>query len=140
MLRSMATMGSVLVLPEELCIRSASGATDGGTIRLYTADQHDRPHVIDLVQHVQETARPDQIPGRLYYDHVLIEVRSATEKRLLELLRQAPVKPSHFEGSPLLPPEPALAPGAAELDLRAVVDEVVSFVESDEYARVAKGS
>ena len=129
-----------MVMPTELCIRLAYAFTDGGTVRLHTADEQGRPHLIELVQHMQKTNRESEIPGRLYYDHVLVEVRSAVERSLLDLLKRAPFRPNQFPDSSLNAEDPGAQRNVDEMDVRVLVNVILSFVESDEYVRLAQRS
>ncbi|MFO0798317.1 MAG: hypothetical protein U0804_12640 [Gemmataceae bacterium] len=103
-----------MTLPSYLFIHESVLTMDGGTTTLLTKDERGQEHCVRLVQHAVPKPRgsEDEVPGRLYFDGVLVPLRSADEAGVLSLLRSAVV----------------------DDDLnRAFTAKVVAFVESDEY-------
>lgn len=83
-----------MTFPAVLTIRHSAAAADGGTISLGAIDEDGKVHSVVLVQHafIKLDTPPQAIPGRLYFDGEIVEVRSTTEGVLLELLRNAGVR------------------------------------------------
>jgi hypothetical protein len=132
-----------------LTIHDCAYRLDGGTISLAASDEAGDEHHIVLVQHRSTVPSEDEIPGRLYFDHVLVPMRSDLESYLLCLLRaaQCQTSPGEVERGERI----ALSPNVAILgedvrqmltrspedNLRALRAEVVSFVESEAYLAFA---
>jgi hypothetical protein len=78
----------------------------------------------------------------LYFDRMLIEVRSATEEELIELLRAAPISPHRFEDLGFAGGRDWRDQMLEEPDesLAALVREVISFVLSHHYVASARPS
>jgi len=117
-------------LPAHLTLNYFTYALDGGTTVLQGIDESGLLHEVTLVQHIFPNGNTEEIPGRLYFDNVLISMRSELEARILSLLHNAEVRydgplPEDFEGSP-------------EENIREMLNEVVSFVESGTYLRFAE--
>jgi hypothetical protein len=151
-------------LPAELTVHAASTARDGGTIQLYVTDEQGLEHHVRLAQSMmpatperffrsRETDRQN-VPGRLYFNDRLVEVRSAFEKALLLMLQSAALgwvqakhlaswgKVNTWDGQcPPVDREPCIPTTEQAAHLRTRIDWVISYVESDEYvtraARIA---
>jgi len=139
-------------LPDGFVVEDGAFATDGGSIALHVRDSEGSEHDILLQQHMfLEQEDPVRIPGRLYYDRVLVPVRSEMESRILIALRKASLK----SGNPMRAEErygsnPGMiigddikeymskideGPGVA---LAHLVRELIAYVESSEYEELAR--
>jgi hypothetical protein len=114
-----------VTLPAAITIRNSAAAGDGGSLALVATDEHGKEHSVVLVQHAfAKFDTPSQaIPGRLYFDGEIVEVRSRTEGALLELLRNADLRLNEEEL------RRGLA-GGAEERRRATVQAIVDYVAS----------
>jgi hypothetical protein len=140
-----------MLLPSQLSIRSFRYFLDGGTTVLCAVDEGGREHTVTLSQHVfpQTDACNGFLPGRLYFDGSLVEFRSLKEARILDLLRVAQVLPYPRQAEPA--EEARLSSEAIILssdiqqvlsrnltdNLRALLESIVEFVESDSYLQFA---
>jgi len=81
-------------------IVGAAYAMDGGSIDVQVLDAEGAPHSVLLVQHrIPENSSPHKKLGRLYLDKELVEIRSATERKLLDELAEAEVAVSEAESN-----------------------------------------
>ncbi len=140
-----------MTLPARLTVHNAAYALDGGTTALRATDEAALEHNILLAQHAfpQPSASGGAIPGRLYFDGVLVPLRLDMEASVLALLRAAEVR---YSGPPEQRECVDLSPFALilgedirqaltrhpEENLRALLAEVIRFVESEEYVRFAE--
>jgi hypothetical protein len=77
-------------IPKKLVIEDGAYAMDGGSISLQVRDSDGNEHNIVLWQHMfTEQSNPDRMPGRLYFDKILIPVREDVESQILAALREA---------------------------------------------------
>lgn len=136
-----------MTLPERLTLHNAAFSLDGGTTCLMGADPAGHEHAVALIQHAFPEGSPswDSIPGRLYFDDVLVPLRSEQEAAVLALLKSAEVR--YAVRAPLPGESISLSPNALILgddirevltrdpedNIRALTAKVVAFVESDEY-------
>jgi hypothetical protein len=141
-----------MVLPTRLTVYSFAYALDGGTTVLRATDEAGREHGLTLVQHAFPQPSPSlgAIPGRLYFDDELVPMRSDVETAVLVLLRGAEVRysglvPEHGERIQLSPNALVLGDDIRQVlardpeeNIRALVAEVIRFVESDHYLRFAE--
>lgn len=140
-----------MLLPLKLSIHSFRYFLDGGTTVLCAVDEAGREHTVTLSQHVfpQTDASNGFLPGRLYFDGSLVELRSLEESRILDLLRDAQVLPDARQAEPA---EQARLSSEAIIfssdiqqvlsrnpmdNLRALLESIVEFVESDSYLQFA---
>jgi hypothetical protein len=121
-----------VTLPAALTICNSAAAADGGSLALLAVDEHGKEHSVVLVQHAfaKFDTPPHSIPGRLYFDGEIVEVRSTTEGALLELLRNADVRLNDEER------RHGVAGGPEEAR-RATVQAIVDFVASVHYVAFA---
>ena len=117
-------------LPAKLTTYGTAYVLDGGSILLNVRDEHGRSHEIFLAQNAFLHSTSSMLPGRLYFNKTLVEIRSEDEARLMSLLRESVEPP--LEASV---PTPLAAVDLADPD-RVYVSRVVHFVESDEYLRI----
>ncbi len=77
-------------IPDRFVIEDGAYAMDGGSIALNVRDPEGEEHDIVLWQHMfTEQINPDKMPGRLYFDKILIPVREEMESQILTALREA---------------------------------------------------
>jgi hypothetical protein len=76
-------------LPETLEITNGCYLLDGGTTSLTCVDEDGEEHSVLLAQHAFRDEAIGWEPGRLYFDNVIIDVRSADETRIVNLLQNA---------------------------------------------------
>ena len=77
-------------IPKKLVIEDGAYAMDGGSIALNVRDPEGEKYHIVLWQHMfTEQSNPDRMPGRLYFDKILIPVREDVESQILDALREA---------------------------------------------------
>jgi hypothetical protein len=136
-------------LPRRLTLQSFAYALDGGTTSLTATDEAGKEHGILLIQHAFPQIGPsfDAIPGRLYFDHELVPMRSDIEAAVLTLLRDADVRFEDANNGAWN--RTKLSPNALILGedirqvftsppadlLRTLAMRVIQFVESDEYVK-----
>src|SRR5262245_38149172 len=84
-------------LPAQLTIYDCAYCLDGGTISLAAIDDAGAEPSIVLIKHRSPRPSEDVIPGRLYFDHVLVPIRSELESQLVRLLRAAECQSSPGE-------------------------------------------
>jgi hypothetical protein len=92
----------------------------------------------------------DVDPGQLLINGELINVRSEDELRIVQLLKTASIKVNSTQipiGHEILSPGSPVITGddirqsaddLLEKDVRRLRDDIVAFVESDEYLRIAR--
>jgi hypothetical protein len=136
-------------LPKQITIEDGHYTLDGGTIHLIVYDECSRKHDIVLVQHLfSEYREPDCIPGRLYFDNQLVDLRSPDEARILQLLHYATVSVSSTRsscedtvsvaGRLILGDDIREAiEGDSQTNLHRWRTSIVAFVSSDEYVSFA---
>lgn len=137
-------------IPSQINIVESSFFLDGGTVILNAVADDGAKHSIRLNQRAFAPQFGfNSNPGRLYFDDELVEVRSDHEAQIVQLLKDALVTFSPSEREPSI--NPPMSKNALILgdDIRQVLessplenlqrfrDEIVSFVESDEYVRIA---
>lgn len=132
-------------LPESLTLTNTAYWLDGGTMTILGHTETGDKCQIRLNQKVFDSYSH---PGRLFFDKTLIEVRSNVEAVIIELLRSAAIQVSE--------PEPVASKNqisknalilsddikevidnSPEENLRKFRDEIIAFVESDEYVALA---
>lgn len=81
-------------LPKSFTVCNGALALDGGSIILSVIDEDRRNHRVLLVQHAfpHRDSDPTVIPGRLYFNENIVDVRSTTEGQLMKLLQAAAVE------------------------------------------------
>ena len=123
-------------LPAQLTIHDFGYLMDSGTIHLKATDELGRDHDVTLTQHaIPKVHSPlGKIPGRLYFDSGVVEIRSKLEVDLLGLLRVDAAR----LGSPLPKHAEYTGPLIDLSDTHSAVAEVVGFVESEQYLHFAK--
>lgn len=142
-------------IPEKITTVECFYLTDGGSIVLVVEQPNGTRHQITLAQHLfLETFDPNRLPGRLYFDHLIVPVRSEMEARLIALLQASEIVPAE-------PPEPKnngapfgdglgvivgddlkeyyakAAEGKGEA-LQHLIENLILFVQSSEYVSIAK--
>lgn len=140
-------------IPKALVVEHGAYATDGGSIHLSVRDPGGTAHSVLLAQHmVLEEHDPACLPGRLYFDSVLVPIRSDAEAQLISVLRHAklqspPEAGEVFRGDQLsanrlvsgrdIEEYLSKVDEGPEAALAHLVRELMAFVESDEYTRLA---
>lgn len=133
-------------IPLRLTFHDAEYALDGGSITLHATDERGAEHHVYIPRNIySDGGTPRHPTGLLYFDNELIPVRSDLEHRLLRLFRESRLVPASTPrpGSEKLTPPftvvgddlKRLVRGTPEGNLRWLVGSVISFVESDSYAR-----
>jgi hypothetical protein len=142
-----------MIFPAKLTLQDYAYALDGGTTALIFTDERGEEQTVVLNQHayIPEPEYFDRgLPGRLYFNEELIEVRSSQEQSLLSLLKSAEVR--HFaeddpSNKPIEPSPNRLVFGddlneifnqTPEENLHSMLKKVIAFVESDEYVTFAE--
>ena len=140
-------------IPPKIEIVDGFYFTDGGSIVLI-AEEPDRTRLqITLSQHrFLEIFDPNVIPGRLYFDHHLIPVRSEAEAELISALAASKIVPAKQADKEESPAEdgPVVVVGddlqtyyakvgeGPQAVLQHLIENLIEFVESKEYVRLAK--
>jgi hypothetical protein len=142
-------------IPEKITIVDGYYFTDGGSIVLLVEEPDKTRHQITLGQHLfLEMFDPNLLPGRLYWDHLLVPVRSAMEAEVIDLLRSGEIIPDEpleresgegstgdgpvvVVGDDLKEYYAKVADGKNEV-IRHLIEKVVGFVGSREYVRIAR--
>jgi hypothetical protein len=137
--------------PKHFTIEDAAYALDGGSIFLSFRDNDGIQHALILAQHNIPMHESDtRIPGRLYLDNQIIQVRSDEEIRLISEIKSASISPiqnetkeskvergpGHVYGQDIAD-FLAATRKSPEAAIRHLVDSLVQFVESDEYLQLA---
>lgn len=132
-----------------LTLKDISYALDGGSLLLEGVDSKGSVWAFELVQRMS-LDEPDinNIPGRLYLNDTLVALRSQQEKDIIKKLKEAQIDeeiihPSHKSKgilrlfwkrqNPSIEPLPTYG----NIDISNMRDEIVKFVESEEYLEVA---
>jgi hypothetical protein len=141
--------------PEELTIIDGFYFTDGGSIILIAEDPDSIRHQITLAQHrFLEIFDPNLLPGRLYFNHQMIPVRSELEAELINLVQNSeivPVEPlERLKGEASISNGPMMvvgddlkeyyakvAEGKGEV-INHLIENLINFVQSETYIRIAK--
>ncbi len=141
--------------PDSFVILNGAFASDGGSIALHVRDSQGSEHSLLLQQHLLlHQENPSRLPGRLYYDNVLVPVRSEVESRILAALHEgdiesaAPEKNEDTEGRSNANPGMVVGddikeymskidqgPNAA---LAHLVERLIEYVESSEYVELSR--
>ena len=125
---------------------------DGGSIFLSFRDNDGLQHGLILVQHrIPMDPSDPRIPGRLYLDDQIIQVRSEEEVRLISEIKTASISPVHPEKQK---PKEQTGPvhvltediadflaatrASPKVAIQQLVDSLVQFVESEAYLRLAR--
>jgi hypothetical protein len=141
-------------IPEKLTIVDGFYFTDGGTIVLLAEEPGGGRHQITLGQHrILEYFDPNVLPGRLYFNDLLVPVRSEIEVKVIELLQAGEIVPVETpepkDDTALTAEGPVVIVGddlkeyyAKEAEgkgetIRHLIEQLIRFVESREYIRVA---
>jgi hypothetical protein len=142
-------------IPEKLTIIDGFYFTDGGSIVLIAEEPDSTHHQITLAQHrFLEIYDPNLLPGRLYFNHLMVPVRSEMEAKLIALMQDNEIVPVE-------PPEPKkdeastgdgpvvvvgddlkeyyakVGEGKGEV-IQHLIENLINFVQSREYVRIAK--
>jgi hypothetical protein len=140
---------TLVILPKQLVLHASRYYMDGGTACLEATDEAGQPHAVMLVQSVFPGGNTFGIPGRLYLDEELVELRSEREAQVLALLRAAEVRytpPTEQAGERVTLSPNALILGedikevlsrGPEENIRGLRDRIVEFVESPRYVAFA---
>lgn len=139
-------------IPDRLVIEDGAYAMDGGSICLHVRDSEGDEHDIVLWQHMfTEVSDPDKIPGRLYFDKILISVRESMESQIISALREARLdtvnlKSEKAEGKLELNPGVIVGDDIKEymskIDegsgaaLAHLVRQLIDYVESEDYVEL----
>ena len=140
--------------PEQITITEGFYLTDGGSIVLIAKDSTGRQYEITLSQHlILEYLDPKRPPGRLYFNHQLIHVRSEAEAQILQLIKAcriaddpeppAPSKdlqeggPGMIIGEDLKEYHLKLSEGKHAV-LQHLVQMLIAYLESEDYLVIAR--
>lgn len=141
--------------PEKLTIIDGFYFTDGGSIVLIAEDPDSIRHQITLAQHrFLEIFDPNLLPGRLYFNHQMVPVRSELEAKLINLVQNSeivPVEPpERGKGGASISDGPMMvvgddlkeyyakvAEGKGEA-IQHLIENLIDFVQSRKYVRIAK--
>ena len=132
--------------PKAITVIDASYLLDGGTMTLYALTDSGLKCQIRLNQRAFDSY-PD--PGRLYFNDQLIDIRSDDESTILELLKTASIISKDRLSSPsenriskkaliLGDDIKEVLENSPEDNLRKFRDNIITFVESDEYVHIAE--
>ena len=158
-------------IPEKLTIVDGFYFTDGGSIVLIAEEPKSTRHQITLAQHrFLKIFDPKLLPGRLYFNHLMVPVRSEMEAKLIALMQVSeivPVEPPESGKGPrtgMSPQErgytgdkesstrdgPVVVVGddlkeyyakmseGMEEVIHHLIENLINFVQSREYVRIAK--
>ena len=88
-------------IPEKLKIVEGFYLTDGGSIVLVAEESDSTRHQITLAQHMfLEIFDPNLLPGRLYFNHLMVPIRSEMEAKLIALMQVSEIHPAEPPESP----------------------------------------
>lgn len=135
----------------QFIIEEGAYALDGGSIFLSIKDNDGVQHKLILVQHCIPMDESDpRIPGRLYLDDQIVQIRSDEEIRLISELKKASISPDEpglketkEETGPVYVVSEDIADFLAATRsspkdaIKYLVDSLVQFVESEEYLRLS---
>ncbi len=141
-------------IPDRFVIEGGAYAMDGGSIALNVRDPEGNEHDIVLWQHMfTEPIDQDKIPGRLYFDKIIIPVRASMESQILAALREARLETVNLE-SERAEERIDLNPGViigddikeymSKIDespnaaLAHLVRQLIDYVESADYVELAR--
>ena len=142
-------------IPSTITILNGAFATDGGSISLRLSDPHGSKHNVLLSQHLLPYSGfpGERIPGRLFFNGSLVEIRSKDELAIISALKKATIEtptPKKSRFNPLDTEQPGMIVGddiknyyskiaeGPEAALRHLVCSLISYVESEEYVLFAK--
>jgi hypothetical protein len=142
-------------IPNNLTVVDGFYFTDGGSIVLVAEEPDRTRHQITLAQHrFLETFDPNLLPGRLYFNHLIVPARSEMEEKLIALLQASdalpgkPPKPENSEASPgdgvVVVLGDDLKEYYAKVDegkavvVQHLIEKLINYVRSKEYVRIAK--
>jgi len=150
-------------IPEKLKIVDGFYFTDGGSIVLIAEEPKSARHQITLAQHrFLEIFDPNLLPGRLYFNHLMVPVRSEMEAKLIALMQVSEIVPAEAPesgkdpctgmrdkessigngpvvvvGDDLKEYYAKVAEGKEEV-IHHLIENLINFVQSREYVRIAK--
>jgi len=145
----------LMEIPEKLTIVDGFYFTDGGSIVLIAEESNSTRHQITLAQHrFLEIFDPNLLPGRLYFNHLMVPVRSEMEVKLIALMQASeivPVEPPEPEkgeastgdgpvvvvGDDLKKYYAKVAEGREEV-IQHLIESLINFVQSREYVSIDK--
>lgn len=143
-------------VPGNIIIRFGAFATDGGSIHIQIEGTDGEKHYLLLSQHrLPPSGMPgEKIPGRLYYDGALIDIRSEEESAIISALKTAEFNPPVSDNPPKEKQATSTSSGQAGMivgddikdyyskikkgpaaALRHLAEQVIEFVESEEYEK-----
>lgn len=141
-------------IPEKLTVVDGFYFTDGGSIVLVAEEPDRTRHQITLGQHrFLEIFDPNLLPGRLYFNHLIVPVRSEIEAKLIARMQTSniiPVEPPGSEkddtstgdgpvvivGDDLKAYYSKVAEGKGEV-IQHLIEKLINFVQSREYVNIA---
>jgi len=133
-------------IPSKITLVESSFWLDGGSVTLHAVTESGEKCRVHLCQR----CFPGSDAGRLYFNGERVEVRSDDERGIVALLRAAPIVLKREPRAPSS--EPPISKNAMilsedikevlestpEQNLRRFRDDIVRFLESDEYVDIAK--
>src|SRR5262245_58083423 len=137
-------------VPTSLIVMNCAYRLDGGSISFEFREPDGTRHTLYVPQHsLPSNFRASDPPGALIFDGQPLAVRGSEEAALLAALRKASMEPCssvheglaarerlHGMGSDISDYLAAIDQGP-QAAMQHLIDQVISFVESDEYVRVA---
>ena len=122
-------------LPTQLDIFDGSPIREKEQMSVRAFDQHG--HVVQIIVHQRNSALfPD--PGRVFVDSYKIDLRSEDEARLIELLETASFNPLKDDDERIGFVEIVPQMNYTRTHLKILTATIVSYIQSDEYARIAE--
>ncbi len=142
-------------IPSTVTILNGAFATDGGSISLLVSDPQGSKHTVLLSQHLLPyRGFPGQrIPGRLFFDGSLVEIRSKDELTIITAVKKANIEtstPNKGRSNAIDTDQPGMIVGddiknyyskiaeGPEAAIRHLVCSLIDYVESEEYVIFAK--
>jgi hypothetical protein len=142
-------------IPENLTFVDGFYFTDGGSIVLLAEEPDRTRHQITLGQHrFLEVFDLNVLPGRLYFNHLLVPVRSEMEVKVIALLQASEIdpveQPESEKGAASTGDGPVVVVGddlkayyakvaqGKGATIRYLMENVIDFVGSREYVRISK--
>lgn len=131
-------------LPNSITITDSAYLLDGGTTTLQGRTNAGEDFSVQLNQRVFDSYAN---PGRLSFNGKLVDVRSDEESQILQLLRNAAIEMPENEPQPenqisknaliLGDDIKQVLENTPEENLRQFRDEIIAYVESDQYVEIA---
>ena len=129
-------------LPKAITLVESNYWLDGGSTTLHAVSESGRKHQIHLTQRLLPESTN---PGRLYFDHKLIAVRSNEETVIIELLRNANVDAATESPAPpkrkqliLSEDIKAVMENSPADNIESFREQIIKYLLSDDYLEMAR--